>query len=112
MEWVRSDAAVKCDHDGRVENRPSQRWLAVGGVPVLVEDDPVGRAISGCPNVGPTIKPCATTLRVATGYSDWIRVAGRRVVLSTLTGLTDGTPPGTVRYTVLDPGQRYTGADR
>jgi hypothetical protein len=112
MEWVTVDAVVKCDHDGRVGNVASQGWLTIEGVPVLVEDDPVGRTVSGCPNVGPTIKPCAKTLRVATGYSDWIRVDGRRVVLSTLSGLTDGTPPGVVRYTVRDPGQRHTGADR
>jgi len=111
MEWVTADAAVACDHGGRVEQRPGQRWLTVGGVPVLVDDDPEGRAIAGCPNVGPTIKPCARTLRVAVGYSDWVRVDGRRAVLATLAGLTDGTPPGVVRYTVRDPGQAFVGVD-
>ena len=37
------------------------------------------------------------------GYSAWLRVDGHRVVLSTLDGLTDGTPPGTVHYTVRYP---------
>jgi hypothetical protein len=112
MEWVTAAAVVRCDHDGRVESRPAQRWLTIGGSPVLAEGDPPGRPIAGCPNAGPTIKPCTTTLAVDTGHSEWIRVDGRRVVLSALRGLTDGTPPGAVRYTVRDPGQRWTGADR
>ena len=39
------------------------------------------------------------------GYSDLLRVEGRRICLETVTGLTDGTPPGTVLYEVRDPGQ-------
>ncbi len=40
------------------------------------------------------------------GYSEWLRIGGKRVCLDTVTGLTDGTPPGTVKYEVRDPGQR------
>jgi hypothetical protein len=36
-----------------------------------------------------------------------LRIAGRRVCLETVTGLTDGTPPGTVKYLVRDPGQGF-----
>ena len=51
------------------------------------------------------------TLVVAVGYSTWIRIGGKRVVLSNLDGLTDGTVPGTVHYQVRDPWQSYTRAD-
>ena len=105
MEWVTAKAVVKCGHDGRVENLPRQGWVTVSGVPVLVDSDPEGRSIVACPNFGPTMKPCAKTLRVITGYSQFLRVDGNRIVLSTLDGLTDGTVPGTVHYTVRDPGQ-------
>jgi len=55
---------------------------------------------------GPGLKPCATTLRVTKGYSDFVSIGGRRVCLDAVTGLTDGTPPGTVNYVVRKPGQR------
>jgi hypothetical protein len=112
MRWIHSDSVITCDHDGRVENRPSQQWVTVTGVPVLVDDDPEGRDIKACPNYGPTIKPCAKTVNVRVGYSDWLRVDGHRVVLSHLEGFTDGTPPGLVHHTVRDPRQRFLGADR
>jgi hypothetical protein len=34
-----------------------------------------------------------------------VRIDGRRVCLDTVTGLTDGTPPGTIKYEVRSPGQ-------
>lgn len=112
MEWITERAVVVCGHQGRVVNAPSQRWVRISGSPVLIDDDPESRSIVTCPNFGPTIKPCTTTLRVMTGYSPWIRVGGQAVVLSNLDGLTDGTVPGTVHYTVRDPGQAYVRADR
>jgi hypothetical protein len=112
MHWVTADASIACGHDGVVERAPSQHWVTIDGGPVLVDDDPQGRHVAGCPNIGPSIKPCVTTLRVQRGYSDWITVGGRRVVLSNLDGLTDGTVPGTVHYTVRRPGQQHVSADR
>lgn len=111
MQWVTTDAVVRCDHDGQVANVPRQRWVTVSGAPVLVDNDPEGRTISGCPNTGPTMKPCTNTLAVAAGYSTWISVDGHRVVLDTLDGLTDGTVPGTVHYKVRSPGQAHVAAD-
>jgi hypothetical protein len=99
------DGVLRCGHDGRVQLTASQEWVRIGGAPVLVDHDPEGRLITGCPNVGPTVKPCTVTLAVLSGYSDWIRIGGRRAALSTVDGLTDGTVPGTVHYTVRDPGQ-------
>ncbi|MET8309315.1 hypothetical protein [Micromonospora sp. NPDC005173] len=112
MRWIHRDSLITCDHDGRVENRPSQRWVTVTGVPVLVDDDPEGRKIIACPNYGPTIKPCTTTETLRVGYSEWLRVDGHRVVLDNLEGFTNGTPPNAVHHTVRDPRQRFLGADR
>ncbi|HET6214416.1 MAG TPA: hypothetical protein VFE14_16240 [Micromonosporaceae bacterium] len=112
MEWITDDSVIRCGHDGRVDNVPRQRWVRVAGAPVLVDDDPERRSIAACPNYGPTMKPCTTTLRVSQGYSSWLRVDGHRVVLSNLDGLTDGTVPGTVHYTVRDPMQRLVRADK
>ena len=111
MKLVTVQAVMRCGHDGRVQNVASQHWVTVGGRDVLVDDDPQGRKVTGCPNIGPTVKPCTTTLAVQSGYSTWIRVDGDRVALSSLDGLTDGTVPGTVHYTVREPGQTFVGAD-
>lgn len=112
MRWLTERAVIACDHEGRVVNVPSQRWVTVSGSPVLVDDDPQHRTVVGCPNYGPTIKPCTATLRVLAGYSKWLRIGGCRVTLSHLDGLTDGTVPGTVHYTVRRPGQHLVEADR
>ncbi|MCI0398267.1 MAG: hypothetical protein L0332_32925 [Chloroflexi bacterium] len=106
MKFMTEDAKVVCKHEnGVVGIKGTQNLVTINQRQVLVETDPEGRPISGCPNVGATIKPCTATLKVEVGYSDLIRIAGRRVCLDTVTGLTDGTPPGTVKYVVRDPGQ-------
>jgi hypothetical protein len=100
-------ALVRCDHDGRVENEASQGWVTVEGDPVLRDDDPEGREIEWCPNRGANIRPCGQTLGVEVGYSVFVRLDERRVVLASLEGKTDGTPPGAVRYRVREPGQTF-----
>jgi hypothetical protein len=108
MFFITEDATVVCQHErGIVQNVPSQDWVTIQNRSVLVENDPEGRAIKGCPNVNVGIRPCVTTLPVIVGYSDLIHVDGRRLCLDTVTGLTDGTPPGLVRYKVNDPGQPF-----
>jgi hypothetical protein len=109
MLVLTEDAFLSCEHTpSRVKIQPSQDLVTVGGRRVLVEADPVGRSIKGCPNLNPLlgIKPCKLTLTLRTGYSEWIRAEGRRVCLDSVTGLTDGTPAGTVNYIVRDPGQK------
>lgn len=106
MHLLTEDAVVVCKHElGVVGIVGTQTTVTVNGRRVLVEKDPEARPIVGCPNVGATIKPCLATLAVQAGYSDWIRIDGRRVCLDTVTGLTDGTPPGVVKYNVRMPGQ-------
>lgn len=106
MRVLTEDALLVCNHElGTVRIVATQDLVTVQGRRVLVETDPESRPIVGCPNVGATIKPCQQTLRVQTGYSGLVRINGRRVCLDTVTGLTDGTPPGTVQYKVRQPGQ-------
>ena len=106
MRFLTLDALVVCAHElGKVKLVASQSWVTVEGRPVLVRADPEGRSIAGCPNIGPTIKPCTHTLTVKAGYSSLIRIDGQAVVLDSLKGLTDGTPPGVVEYKVNAPGQ-------
>lgn len=107
MKWLTEDAQLICAHIlGDVAIKPSQSLVTIQGRKVLVERDPEKKEIGSCPNVGLTIKPCTLTLPVEKGYSELIRINGRRVCLDTVTGKTDGTPPGTVYYHVKDPGQQ------
>jgi hypothetical protein len=110
MDWITERSTIRCGHDGQVVTLASQRWVTVGGAAVLVADDPQGRVVKGCPNVGPTMKPCTVTLKVARGYSDLVRIDRHAVVLSNLDGLTDGTVPGTVHYQVRVPKQAFVRA--
>jgi hypothetical protein len=108
MKLLTEDALLVCAHElGTVQIKWTQDLVTVEQRKVLVEPDPESRPIVGCPNIGATIKPCQHTLRVREGYSDLLRIDGRRVCLDTVTGLTDGTPPGTVEYKVRAPGQHF-----
>lgn len=108
MKILTEDADLRCAHElGRVSIVASQGWVRIEGRKVLVAHDPVSRSIIGCPNYGPTIKPCTTTLAVQRGYSSLVYIDGRQLCLDSVTGITDGTPPGTVKYKVRDSGQRF-----
>jgi len=100
------DAVIVCSHElGLVRIEATQDLVTVAARRLLVEVDPEGRPIVGCPNIGVAIKPCTSTLKVQAGYSEWLRISGRRICLDTIRGLTDGTPPGVVDYKVRHPGQ-------
>lgn len=106
MKLLTEDAKLYCKHGGHVTNKPSQVLVTIAGRRVLVEKDPEGRSIVACPLTVP-FKPCLTTLVVQEGYSTLIRIDGHRASLDTVTGLTDGTPPGVVKYVVRTPGQDF-----
>jgi len=107
MLVLTEDAKLFCKHGpGKVSIQGTQEVVTIGGRMVLVEPDPVGRSITGCP-MAPPFKPCLTTLPVVKGYSDFIRIDGRRICLDTVTGFTDGVPPGVIMYEVRDAGQHF-----
>lgn len=106
MYLLTEDARLVCTHEvGRVQIRASQSLVRIEKRRVLVRDDPEGRTIMKCPNIGAAIKPCTHTLAVRTGYSAFVTIEGHPVCLDTISGYTDGTPPGTVRYEVRRSGQ-------
>lgn len=108
MKILTSGADLRCNHmSGVVPIISTQSLVTIDGRPVLVEPDPEGRLILGCSNIGALIKPCTSTLTVSVGYSGLLSIDGQHVCLDTVTGLTDGTPPGIVRYKVVDPGQNW-----
>lgn len=106
MKLMTENAVVVCTHEtGIVGIAATQKLVRINGRRVLVERNPEGCPIVGCPNAAPPSKPCLTTLVVQNGYSGLLRINGKRICLDTVTGLTDGTPPGTVKYKVRNPGQ-------
>ena len=108
MQILTEDALLVCNHVlGTVGIQATQGLVTVEGRRVLVETDPENRPIRSCPHIGAMIKPCQRTLPVQKGYSDLLRIEGKRICLDTVTGLTDGTPPGAVSYVVRKPGQEF-----
>jgi hypothetical protein len=108
MKFLIDTSSLKCLHKGVVRNKNSQDWVTIEQHAVLVEKDPEGRDIDRCPNRGPHgIKPCGKTLPVRQGYSAFISIDGHAVCLDNLWGFTDGTPPGIVKYNVVDPAQQF-----
>jgi hypothetical protein len=105
MKLLTEDAVLLCGHKlGVVDIIATQDLVTINGRRVLVRKDPEGRPIKGCPPA-PGFKPCLITVNATAGYSRLMRIKARRVCLDTLTGLTDGTPPGSVIYNVSQPGQ-------
>jgi len=108
MKFLTNRAKLTCKHvTGVVQIFTLQNLVTIENEPVLVKNDPETKLILGCANVGPTIKPCSLTLKATEGYSDFIFINNRAVCLDTITGLTDGTAPGTVKYVVQNPGQHF-----
>lgn len=104
--WLTEDADIVCSHQlGLIQIEPTQEFVTIEDRLVLVEPNPENRPIRGCPNIAAAVKPCQHTLKVDKGYSVWIRIEDQPVVRADLSGLTDGTPPGTVKYQVRQPGQ-------
>ena len=106
LELLTAEAIVRCDHDGTVREKPSQHLVFVASANVLVDNDPEGRDIDWCPNAAPPMRSCGKALHVRKGYSSLVFITGHAVVLSSLDGLTDGTPPGN-SYRCRNPGQPF-----
>jgi hypothetical protein len=101
---VTTAATIMCPHGGRVVLTPRQMQVLVQGSPALCEPDLMGAPIAGCMQPPtPSSKPCTLVVSTMPGSSSLlVKVGGRPVYLNTLTGMTDGVPPGIV--TVMSPG--------
>ena len=107
MKLLTENAVLLCGHKlGVVDIAATQKLVAVDGRRLLVRRNPEGRPIKGCPPA-PGFKPCQVTVNVTGGYSTLLRIERKPVCLDTLSGLTDGTPPGSVIYSVSRPGQHW-----
>jgi hypothetical protein len=71
----------------------------------MCEPDLVGAVIVGCAQPpSPSTTPCTAVVSTLPGSSDpTVLVGGRPAYIATLSGITDGVPPGTVLC--VDPGQ-------
>jgi hypothetical protein len=94
-----------CDHaSGMVTLVASQHFVNIDGGRILIGSDTIGKGIAGCPNVGPTIKPCTSTINLEDGRSAFVTINGKPILLDTVVGGTDGTPPGATKYRVRSVG--------
>jgi hypothetical protein len=102
---ITSNAIITCVHGGQVMLIPKQMQVSIQGGSVMCEPDLVGSVIVGCAQPPtPSTKPCTTVLSTFPGSSDpQITVGGRPAYIATLSGVTDGVPPGAIM--VADPGQ-------
>lgn len=102
---VTTHAIILCSHGGVVAPIPGQAQVSIAGGLVLCEPALVGAPIAGCSQPPtPATKPCTTVVSTLPGSSaPNIQVAGRPPYLATLSGVTDGVPPGTIM--VAFPGQ-------
>lgn len=102
---VTTNATIICIHGGQVTLIPKQMQVQIQGGSVLCEGDLSGAPIIGCAQPpSPGTKPCTMVVSTLPGSSaPTVTVLGRPVLLATLSGMTDGVPPGTI--TVVNPGQ-------
>jgi hypothetical protein len=113
MRIISTNSVLCCDHKiGIVSNRPSQHFVRIDGALILIGDDPVRKPIAGCPNAGPTIKPCTSTMNIESGKSSLVHINGTPVCMDTVSGGTDGTPPMATKYKVAVPGQNFVNVEK
>lgn len=102
---VTSNAVITCVHGGQVTIIPKQTQVTIQGGAVLCEPDLVGSPIVGCAQPpSPSTKPCLTVVSTLPGSTSLkVIVGGRPAYVATLSGVTDGVPPGAIL--VSSPGQ-------
>jgi hypothetical protein len=102
---VTTGATITCIHGGQVMLTPRQTTVTIAGNPVLREGDLSGAPIVGCAQPpSPGTKPCTAVISTLPGSaSTRVMAAGAPVLLATLSGITDGVPPGALL--VVSPGQ-------
>lgn len=85
-------------HGGNVSVTSSAK-LKVNGNSVLVRSSVEGKPVAGCqtPNDSTkSLKTCTSATSVTAGEASKLTVGGQPALLDTVTGITDGNPPGTV----------------
>lgn len=101
---VTTNDTIICSHGGMVVLTPKQAVVMAQGGAVLRDTDLIGAPIVGCAQP-PTIasKPCTTVISALPGSTaPTVTAGGLPVHVSTLSGITDGVPPGSI--SVIAPG--------
>lgn len=81
-------------HGGTVATISSAK-LKVNGMFVILKESIVNMTVAGCSNPAtPATNPCITVTSVTAGEATKLKVGGKAVILDTLHGVTNGTPPG------------------
>ena len=88
-------STIECDHGGKLV-------LPEGDAP-LSANDVLQASIAACPNEGPTVRPCQEIASITGGKAQLLADDGSPCLLDSLSGLTDGFPPGSVRFRVTRP---------
>jgi hypothetical protein len=107
-------SVLRCAHMGVVDIEPSQEWVRVEDVPLLIEPDPKDRPIHRCPQATPTTPPCTRTVAVneGTSYSAFVRIDDHRVCLGSTTGLTNWSKLAIIPFAVSSPEQDLVSMER
>jgi hypothetical protein len=102
---VTSNATITCIHGGQVLLVPTQEQVTIQGGPVMCEPDLVGALVVGCAQPPtPSTVPCTAVISTLPGSSNpMVLVGGRPVYIATLSGITNGVPPGAIMC--VNPGQ-------
>lgn len=106
MKLLTEKGVMRCGFGGVVTNKSSQTLVFVASALVLVDSDPEHKKVSNCP-VPPPQKKCMVTLAVKVGYSDLLRIDGKRVCLDNLEGVVDGPIPGISTFAAKSAGQDF-----
>lgn len=107
---VTTNARIVCSHGGQVTLIPKNPTVTAGGAPVVRETDLVGAPIVGCAQAPSTnTKPCTMVVSTLPGGSaPLVAAGGMPVHIDSLSGVTDGVPPGTI--SVVSAGQATVSA--
>jgi hypothetical protein len=88
-------STVMCKHGGKVATGSTAK-LTVNGLPVLLAAGVSGRTVTTCPitdDPNTSTTKCRTVAAIIKGPAVKLKVGGQPVILDTLTGMTNGTPP-------------------
>jgi hypothetical protein len=93
-----TDSTIDCGHEGTVGTSSAAK-LRVDGARVLVETGIAGKTISNCTQTGGPPTPCSAVVAITSGRATKLTAGGQPVMLDTLTGTTNGGPPGALSAT-------------
>ena len=112
MFWITEHALIVCKHQlGKVQNAPTQDLVTIATRRVLVATDPEAALHLGLPELRPDHQALHDDAQGPARLFDMDPHRRQPLCLDTVTGYTDGTPPGVVEYVVSEAGQAWIEED-